>query len=74
MDIKIGFSDNPRELAITVSNSQEEVQQKVAEALGQESGTLQLNDDRGRTYLIRASRISYVEIGASHARPVGFVG
>jgi len=31
-----------------------------------------LTDDRGRTILVNASKISYVEIGAVSSRRVGF--
>ena len=35
-------------------------------------GLLSLTDDRGRTILVNAAKISYVEIGASSSRRVGF--
>ncbi|AKK02555.1 DUF3107 domain-containing protein [Corynebacterium epidermidicanis] len=74
MDIKIGFTDSPRELTIATDASQDEVRAKVAAALEAESGVLELSDDRGRQYLVRNSRIAYVEIGAANARTVGFIG
>lgn len=74
MDIKIGFADTARELVISSSLQQDEAAAKVAEALGNESGVLDLSDEKGRRYLIRNSRIAYVEVGTSAARPVGFAG
>lgn len=74
MDIKIGFSDSPRELAFSTDASKDELQARISEILGQEAGTLELHDDRGRTYLIKGSRIAYVELGSGSTRPVGFIG
>lgn len=74
MDIKIGFSDSPRELAFSTDASKEELQARISEVLSQEAGTLELHDDRGRTYLVKGSRIAYVELGSATTRPVGFIG
>ncbi len=74
MDIKIGFADSARELVISSSLSQEEVAAKVADALAGDSGVLDMSDDKGRRFLIRNSRISYVEVGTSTPRAVGFAG
>lgn len=73
MDIKIGFSDSPRELTLSTNDSQDEVRAKVAAALQADSGVLELTDERGRHYLVRNSRIAYVELGAATARTVGFI-
>ncbi|MFV8381085.1 DUF3107 domain-containing protein [Corynebacterium hindlerae] len=74
MDIKIGFSDNPRELTLSTDTPKEELQARVAEVLSQDGGVLELSDERGRTFLVRGARIAYVEFGAAASRPVGFVG
>ncbi|WP_080796121.1 DUF3107 domain-containing protein [Corynebacterium pacaense] len=74
MDIKVGFSDTARELIISSGLSQDEVVAKVSEALTNESGVFDLSDDKGRRYLIRNSRIAYVEVGTSTPRTVGFAG
>lgn len=74
MDIKIGFADSPRELVIPTDVSQEEIAGKISEALRDESGILELEDNQGKCYLVRNARISYVELGKQHARTVGFAG
>ncbi|WP_156227067.1 DUF3107 domain-containing protein [Corynebacterium comes] len=74
MDIKIGFADSPRELVITTDTSQEEVAQQVAEALNNDAATLQLTNDKGVRYLVRARQIAYVELGTTTQRFVGFAG
>lgn len=74
MDIKIGFADSPRELVISSQASQEEIAARVSEALGNDSGVLDLSDEKGNRYLIRNSRIAYVEVGTQNTRTVGFAG
>lgn len=74
MDIKVGFADNARELVISTNLEQEEVAAKVSAALADESGVLDLSDEKGRRYLIRNSRIAYVEVGTASPRTVGFAG
>ena len=71
MEVKIGVQDSPREISLESTESQESVQAAVEKAL-KEGGLLSLTDDRGRTVLVSASKITYVEIGASSSRRVGF--
>ncbi|WP_298176246.1 DUF3107 domain-containing protein [Saccharomonospora sp.] len=72
MEVKIGIKDAPRELVVASNSSQEEVEKQVAEALGADNGLLRLNDEKGRTFLVPAARIAYVEIAPSDVRRVGF--
>ena len=72
MEIKVGIADSPRELMVSLSQSQDEVQQLVDEALRADKGLLVLADDRGHRFVVPASRIAYVEIGTSGDRRVGF--
>ncbi|EFM49810.1 MAG: DUF3107 domain-containing protein [Corynebacterium matruchotii] len=74
MDIKIGFSDSPRELVITSTESRELMSTKIAAALNNSKGVLELEDDKGSRYLVRNERIAYVEIGSATTRQVGFAG
>ena len=74
MDIKIGFADSARELIISSNSSQDEVAAKVAEALADDSGVFDVTDYKGRRYLVRNSRIAYVEVGTNTPRTVGFAG
>lgn len=74
MDIKIGFSDSPRELVITSTESRELMSTKIAAALNNSKGVLELEDDKGSRYLVRNERIAYVEIGSATVRQVGFAG
>lgn len=72
MDIKIGFADSPRELLITSQESRELITTKIATALNDNKGVLELDDDKGNRYLVRNERIAYVEIGSAASRTVGF--
>ncbi|MEU4841688.1 MULTISPECIES: DUF3107 domain-containing protein [Nocardia] len=72
MEVKIGISDSPRELVIASSQSPDEVEALVSEALAATSGVLALADEKGRKYLIQAGKVAYVEIGAVTGGRVGF--
>ncbi len=72
MEVKIGITDSPRELVLSSTQTQAEVEELVAAALRDASGMLSMNDERGRRFLIQSSKIAYVEIGVADARRVGF--
>lgn len=73
MEVKIGISDSPRELVLSSAQTPAEVEKIVSAALAEGSGTLALDDEKGRRILVQAAKISYVEIGSA-PRPVGFSG
>jgi len=70
-DVKIGISDSSHELNFECSNSQAEVIAKVNEAI-KSSSVLSLSDSKGREFLVPFNKISYVEVGESADRHVGF--
>ena len=71
MDIKIGVQDTAREISLESAQTQDEVLAAVAAAV-QAGGLLSLTDDKGRTVIIPAAKLAYVEIGAPSSRKVGF--
>lgn len=71
MDVKIGVAESPRELVINSAQTPGEVEELITKALGSD-GVLALTDEKGRRYLVQASKIAYVEIGAADTRRVGF--
>ncbi len=71
MEVKIGIQDSRSELSLESTESQEAVMAAVEKAIT-DRGLLTLTDDRGRTVLVAGSKITYVEIGASSSRRVGF--
>ena len=72
MEVKIGITDSPRELAFNSTQSPAEVEGLITDALKGDSGVLALTDDKGRRFLVQTARIAYVEIGAADGRRVGF--
>ncbi|MDK8480856.1 DUF3107 domain-containing protein [Corynebacterium marquesiae] len=73
MDIKFGFADTARELVISAAGDQAELTQKINSALADNS-TLELEDDKGRKYLVRTDRVVYVEVDIAKKHAVGFAG
>jgi hypothetical protein len=72
VEVKIGITDSPRELAFSSSQTPSEVEALVSAALGEDSNVLGLTDDKGRRFLVNSTKIAYVEIGAADSRRVGF--
>jgi hypothetical protein len=73
VEVKIGITESPRELAFTSAQTPSEVEERVDAALRDGSdGLLRLTDDKGRRFLIQTTKIAYVEIGVADARRVGF--
>ena len=71
MEIKIGVQDTPREVSLDSTDTSENVIAAVEAALAS-GGVLTLVDDRGRTVMVPASKIAYVEVGATTKGRVGF--
>jgi hypothetical protein len=72
VEVKIGVQHAPREINIESSQSAEEVEKAVADALSGTSKLLTLVDEHGRRVLVPADRLAYVEIGEPATRRVGF--
>ncbi len=72
MEVKIGIAESPRELTVSTTDSPDEIEALVTEALRNTQGLLTLVDDKGRRYVVPASRVAYVEIGPADSRRVGF--
>jgi hypothetical protein len=76
VEVKIGVQNSAREIALESAQSADEIQQAVADALESVSAgktsLLVLTDERGRTVMVPADRLAYVEIGEPTARRVGF--
>jgi hypothetical protein len=70
-EVKIGISDSTHEINFECSSSQSEVIAKVNEAM-KSSSVLALSDAKGREILVPHNKISYVEVGESADRRVGF--
>jgi Skp family chaperone for outer membrane proteins len=71
MEIRIGIQDSARDLAIESEEARSEILEKINSAI---SGgeLLSLTDAKGRTIIVDAKKISFVEIGPAHVGQVGF--
>lgn len=70
-EVKIGISHSTHEINIECVSTQSEVISKVNEAI-KSSAVLSLSDTKGRELLVPSNKISYVEVGESTDRKVGF--
>jgi len=71
MEIKIGINHVPRDAALDVAMTIDEVVQAYTDARLRD-GLLTLTDQSGRKMIIPASSIAYIEFGKEHSHPVGF--
>lgn len=72
MEVKIGVQHAGRELVLESTDSAEDIERAVAEALTGPAGVLSLQDEKGRRVIIPADRLAYIEIGEPSSRRVGF--
>ena len=71
MEVKIGVQYAMRELVLESTQTPDEVEKAVADAL-KSGGLLTLVDDRGRRIVVPSDRLAYIEIGEPQERRVGF--
>ena len=71
MEVKVGIQHVSREVVVETSKSGADIQQAFAEAVDS-GGVFTVTDDRGRTVLLPAAKIAYVDLGEESARRVGF--
>lgn len=72
VEVKVGIQNVMRELLVETDESAAEVTAKIEAALA--GGTLSLTDNKGRTVVVPAGALAYVEIGVEEHRRVGFGG
>lgn len=78
MDIRIGITQAPREIAIEMDDdkkAREALKADVEKALKGEITTLWITDKKGRDIAVPAAKIAYVEIGTGDdGKRIGFGG
>lgn len=78
MDIRIGITQAPREIAIEVEDdntARDTLKANVEKALKGEITTLWITDKKGRDIAVPAAKIAYVEIGTGDdGKRIGFGG
>ena len=74
MDIRIGVTDNPREITLQLADDVDRASLKaeIDTALGGGQAVLWLTDEKGKEVGIPATRLSYVELGPEGGNPIGF--
>ena len=74
MDIRIGVTDTPREVTLTLDDdiARDEVKAAIDAALAGGRSVLWLTDDKGLEVAVAATRIAYVELGPEGNNPIGF--
>ncbi len=71
MEVKVGIQNVNREVTVETTATAAEVEASLTEALAG-NGVFALTDDKGRRVLVPVAGIAYVDLGAEHARAVGF--
>jgi hypothetical protein len=71
VEIKIGVQDTAREVSLDSNDTSESVIAAINEAIAT-GGILTLVYDRGRTVIVPAAKLAYVEISANTKGRVGF--
>jgi len=77
VDIRIGVTQAPRELAIELADDvdRDDLKSRVEAALAGTADTLWITDKRGKDVGVPAAKIAYVEVGSPEGdRRIGFGG
>ncbi|MBK9179327.1 MAG: DUF3107 domain-containing protein [Acidimicrobiales bacterium] len=75
MDVRIGVTHSPKEIALELpeDTDREQLRNHIAGALGDDDAVLWLTDRRGRQVGVPSSKVAYVEIGSPEDdRRIGF--
>ena len=71
MEVKIGVQNAQRELVVDTDSTPDDIEQRLTEAMAA-GGVLRLSDVKGRTVVVPADKIAYVELGSPTSSTVGF--
>ncbi|WP_433327502.1 DUF3107 domain-containing protein [Spirillospora sp. CA-294931] len=74
MQVRIGVQFVPKELVVETTQTADEVQAALADALKADHGVLILKDQRNGRAVVPAAHIAYLEITEEEGRTVGFGG
>ncbi|WP_257478812.1 DUF3107 domain-containing protein [Acidipropionibacterium jensenii] len=72
MEIKIGISDIPREVAIESDEDADVIEADLRESLSKSDGLFKVTDAKGRTVLVPTRSLAYLDLGQPNQRQVGF--
>ena len=71
MEVRIGVQNTSREVVIDSTDTAENITKAVDAALNK-GVALSLTDEKGRTIVVPAASIAYIDIAAADSRKVGF--
>lgn len=71
MDVKIGIATSGREVSVSVTETPDELEQRVLAAMADRKPLIVV-DDKGRRVVVPVEQLAYVEIGPADGRRVGF--
>jgi hypothetical protein len=71
VQVRIGVQSVPKELVVETSLSADEVEEAIADALGDPAGVFILKSKGGRV-AVPAAKLAYVEIGDTDVPSMGF--
>ena len=71
VEVRIGITDSQRELTIELSNTADDIEASVAQALSAGSH-IAFTDEKGRRLIVPAAKVGFVEVSARSERKVGF--
>jgi hypothetical protein len=71
VEVKIGVQHAQRELVVDTDSTPEDVEARLTEALTG-NGVLRLSDVKGRTVIVPAEKVAYLELGSPTSSAVGF--
>jgi 3-hydroxyacyl-CoA dehydrogenase len=72
VEVKIGIQNVARELVLESTQSPEQVEAAVSEAIKSDLGLLTLVDEKGRRVVVPITKLAYIEIAEAESRRVGF--
>ncbi len=73
MEVRIGIVNVGRELGFESSQTAQEIEKVLADAVASGTAFVSLVDDKGKKFLVPTAGIAYLELGAEESRRVGFV-
>jgi hypothetical protein len=71
VEVKIGVQNAQRELVVDTDSTPDDIEARLAEAISG-NGVLRLSDVKGRTVIVPAEKIAYLELGSPSSSTVGF--
>jgi Protein of unknown function (DUF3107) len=72
VQVRVGVQFVPKELVVETSQSADEVEKALADALAAGGGVFVLKDQHGGRIVIPAGHVGYLEIAEEENRQVGF--